>query len=122
MAYTANIVTVAEMQFYAGENVDATGDVEANHIILQDHAEGYLSCLLKYELSIANWGLLNSTIKEIITEWAARFAANALIKYNMSGYTTILEAEDMLNLNLYRMKQIEDLLKIQDIQNFLGTN
>ena len=39
MAYVANIVTVAEMQFMAGANVDAAGDVEANHITLQDNAE-----------------------------------------------------------------------------------
>ena len=119
MAYVANIVTVAEMQFYAGENVDATGDVEANHIILQDHAEAYLSTLLKYNLDAAGWGTLDATNKIIITEWAARFAANALIKYNMAAYTTILEAEDMLNLNLYRMNQIENLLKDSDIQQFI---
>ncbi len=121
MAYIANIVTVAEMQFYAGENVDGTGDVEANHIILQDHAEAYLSNLLKFDLNTTNWGALTTGTKEIISEWAARFAANALIKYNMVGYTTILEAEDMLNLNLYRMQQIEKLMT-EDTQGFLGTS
>ena len=50
MVFSANIVTVAEMQFFAGENVDSTGDVDANHIILQDLAEGFLSSLLKHNL------------------------------------------------------------------------
>ncbi len=122
MAYVANIVTVAQMQFYAGENVDATGDVEANHIILQDHAEAYLSNLLKFELTSAAFTALNSTTKTIITEWAARFAANELIKYNMSGYATIIEAEDMINLNIYRMQQIEKLLDKADIKDFQGTS
>ena len=120
MAYVANIVTVAEMQFYAGENVDATGDVEANHIILQDHAEAYLSNLLKFELSAANWALLNATTKVIITEWAARYGGMQLILYNTFAYTTILEAEDMVNVHLYRMQQIEKLLEKADIQDFLG--
>ena len=120
MAYVANIVTVAEMQFYAGENVDATGNVDANHTILQDHAEAYLSNLLKFDLDAAGWATLLTPNKEIISEWAARFAANELIKYNMAGFTTILEAEDMININLYRMQQIEELLKKSDIQDFQG--
>ena len=121
MAYVANIVTVAEMQFYAGENVDATGNVDANHTILQDHAEAYLSNLLKFELSAANWATLNATTKIIITEWAARFAANELIKYNMSGYSSIIEAEDMINVNAWRIIQIEKLLNNSSIQDFQGT-
>ncbi len=121
MTYTANIVTVAEMQFMAGENVDATGDADANHIILQDMAEGYLSALLKYNLDAAGWGALDSTNKYLITEWAARFCGMQLILYNMAGFTTILEAEDMVNVHLYRMRQIEDILKNADIQQFQKT-
>ncbi len=121
MAYSANIVTVAEMQFYAGENVDTTGDTDANHTILQDHAEAYLSTLLKFNLDAAGFATLSTPNKEIISEWAARFAANALIKYNMAGYSTIVEAEDMINLNLYRMEKIEELLKQADIQDFQGS-
>jgi len=121
MAYTANIVTVAEMQFYAGEMVDATGDVEANHIILQDHAEAYLSNLLKFKLDAAGWGTLDATTKIIITEWAARFAAIHLIAHNMAGYTSRMEAEDMVNIHAWRMQLIEELLT-SDTQNFLGTN
>ena len=120
MAYSANIVTVAEMQFYAGENVDVTGDVDANHTILQDHAEAYLSCLLKFELTSAAFTALNATTRVIITEWAARYAANELIKFNMAGYTTILEAEDMLSINFFRMQQIEELLENSDVQDFMG--
>ena len=120
MVFVANIVTVAEMQFYAGENVDATGDVDANHIILQDHAEAYLSCLLKFELNATNWAAMNATTKIIITEWAARFAGMSLILYNMVGYSSRIEAEDMVNTNWERMKQIEKILKETDIKDFLG--
>ncbi len=121
MAYVANIVTVAEMQFYAGENRDATGDVEANHIILQDHAEAYLSTLLKFNLDAAGFATLSTPNKEIISEWAARYAATQLIAYNMSGYSSIVEAEDMINIHVYRMEKIETLLKQSDIQDFQGT-
>ena len=117
MAFT--IVTVAEMQFMAGENVDATGDVTANHQFLHDYANAYLSSLVRYDI-LTNWASITANYKNIFTEWAARFAANALIKYNMASYSTIVEAEDMLNLNLFRMQQIEELLKDQDVQDFIG--
>ncbi len=122
MVYSANIVTVAEMQFMAGENRDATGDVDANHIFLQDHAEAYLSNLLKFELTSAAFTALNVTKKILITEWAARYAGMQLILFNMSGYTTILEAEDMINVHLFRMNQIEDVLNSDGVQAFLGVN
>lgn len=120
MVYAANIVTVAEMQFFAGENVDATGNVDANHIFLQDHAEAYLSNLLKFELTTAAFTALNATKKVIISEWAARYAANELIKFNMEGYTSRVEAEDLININIARMKEIERLLEDSSVQDFMG--
>ncbi len=120
MAFVANIVTVAEMQFMAGENVDATGDVDDNHVFLQDYAEAYLSNLLKFELTSAAFTALNSTKKTLISEWAARFAATALILYNTTGYGSLTEAEDMVNVHAYRMWQIEKLLTDEDTKTFLG--
>ena len=117
MAFT--IVTVAEMQFMAGENVDATGDVTANHQFLHDYAAGYLSNLVKFDI-LTNWGDISTVYREMLTEWAARFAGNALIKFNMASYSTILEAEDMINLNIYRMEKIEKILSTADVQNFIG--
>ena len=118
MAYTANIVTVAEMQFMAGENVDATGDVDANHIILQNHAEGYLSNLLKFNLTTGFSGL-TAGIKNLISEWAARYAGMYLITFNMAGYTSRVEAEDLINIHIFRMLAIEKLLT-EGAQDFLG--
>ncbi|MDA1338534.1 MAG: hypothetical protein O2871_04170 [bacterium] len=119
MVFSANIVTVAEMQFMAGENRDATGDVDANHIFLQDYAEAYLSGLLKFNLS-TGFSALTAGIKVIITEWAARFAGMELIRFNMAGYTSRVEAEDMINIHTYRMRQIEKLLEDASIQDFIG--
>jgi len=111
MAYTAVIVTVAEMQFMAGENRDATGDVEANHTALQDQAEGYLSALIQEDVA-TNFSGYDTTTKEIITEWAARYAGMQLILFNTSGYTNGLsEVEDMVDVHIYRMEKIEELLK-----------
>lgn len=122
MAYSANIVTVLQMQFMAGENVDATGDVEANHIDLQDQAEAYLSNLLKFKLTTAAFTALDSTTKILITEWAARYAGMQLILFNTVAYTSRIEAEDMVNVHLFRMRKIENLLNSSGVQDFLGVN
>ena len=120
MAYVANIVTVAEMQFMAGENVDATGDVEANHEAMQDHAEAYLSNLLKHNLGGTGFSDLEATLRIIITEWAARYAGMQLILFNMSGYTSRVEAEDMVNVHVFRMNKIEEQLNKADVQDFMS--
>jgi len=115
MAFT--IVTVAEMQFMAGENVDATGDVTANHQFLHDYAAGYLSSLVKLDL-IGGWAGLTANIKFLFTEWAARFAGTQLIAYNTAGYTSLIEAEDMMTCHIYRMQQIEKILNDSSVQDF----
>lgn len=119
MAYTGTIVTVAEMEFFAGENVDVTGDVEANHNYLAGYAEAYLSNLVKYDI-VTNWASLNATYKKLFSEWAARFAAIALIQYNMKDYTTRFEAEDMINIHLARLEEIKLILEKADIQDFIS--
>lgn len=121
MAYTANIVTVAEMQFMAGKNVDAAGDVEANHIFLQDQAEAFLSNLLKYTLDTAGFtAITNATAKGMITEWAARYAGMQLILYNPESYTSLEETEDMITIHTNRMEAIEKLFRDSSVQDFLG--
>lgn len=116
---TFTIVTVAEMQFMAGENVDATGDVTANHQFLHDYAAGYLSSLVKVDL-ITEWTNLTANTKFIFTEWAARFAGMQLIMYNMAGYTSRVEAEDMVNVHVLRLREIQRLLNEEDTQDFQG--
>lgn len=123
MVYTGTIITEAEMTFMAGELVDATGNVEANHNYLAYYAEAYLSALVKYDI-VTNWGSLSSIYKHLFTEWAARFAATQLIAYNMATvgatFSSLIEPEDMIQLHIYRMEQIEKILDKSDIQSFLG--
>ena len=120
MVYSANIVTVAEMQLMAGENRDATSDIDANHTILQAMAEGYLSVLTRKNLGGSGFTDLDTTLRQIITEWAARFGGIGLILPNMQAYTDRVEAENMLNVHLWRMQQIEEVIKDPSNKTFLG--
>lgn len=118
MAYTGTIVTENEIALMAGENVDATGDTEANHNILAAQAESYLSNLMRYNV-VDNYSSLNEDVKRMLSEWAARFAAVTLIAYNMAGYTSRVEAEDMMDVHFFRMQQIEKLLRDQDVIDYI---
>ena len=120
MAFT--IVTVAEMQFMAGENVDSTGDVTANHQFLHDYAAAYISFLLDYDV-ISKWNSLGANFKFLISEWAARHAGITLIAFNMITWhtnTSIIEAEDLIQIHIYRMEQIEKLLRESGALKILG--
>ena len=119
MAYTGIIVTEAQIALMAGENVDATGDTETNHNDLAAQAEAYLSALVKYDIA-TNWGTLSTVYRQMFSEWAARYAAMTLIAYNMAGYTTRQEAEDLVDIHVYRMEKIEALLNGVDKQDFLS--
>src|SRR3990167_3666881 len=99
MAYTGTIATEAEIAIYAGELVDATGNTEANRNDLMAQAESYLSCLMRYNV-VDNYASLNADVKRILSEWAARFCGTALISFNMGGYNSRIEAEDMININI----------------------
>ena len=102
----------------AGANV-STAVVDANYNSWIEEAEGYLCNLTKYDL-ITNWASLNAVYKLIFTEYVSRYAANEAIKYDMSGYTSRIEAEDLVNINIFRMEEINKLLENASVQDFMS--
>jgi len=119
MAYTGTLCTEAEITFLAGKLVDETGNVEANHNYAVGWAESYLCNLLQYDV-VTNWASLNSKYKLMMSEYVARMAAISMIAYNMAGYTTRIEAEDIINIHWARCQQIEELLLKKSVKDFLG--
>ena len=103
------IVTADEVTIMLGENVDATGNTTANKEALELMAISYLSDLMRYNIA-DNYAALNVDAKKIFSEYCARFIAVACIAYNMAGFTSRIEAEDMLNVHIMRMNKIEKLL------------
>ena len=118
MVYTGTIATEAEIAAYAGELVDATGATEANRNDWIAQAESYLSVLMRYNV-VDNYANLNADVRRILSEWGARFVAIAEISYNMAGYTSRIDGEDLINIHTYRMRQIEKLLINQNSVSYL---
>ena len=49
-------------------------------------------------------------VKYLLNEYVARYVAICGISYNMSGFTSRVEAEDMINVHVFRLRAIEKLL------------
>lgn len=104
MAYA--IVTADQVSIFSGENVDATATAamkEAVELMGISRICGWA----RYNIA-DNYASLNADYKKIIDEYLARLIATASIAYNMAGFSSRLEAENMLNINLFEMTKIED--------------
>jgi len=121
MAYTGTITTEAEIALMSGENVDATGATEANNNLLVAQAEGFLSALIQDDV-VAGFAEYDTVTKQLLSEWASRYAGMQLIAYNMAGFTSRVEAEDMVNIHVFRMKLIETKLERSEVLKQLGAN
>ena len=86
------------------------------------YTEAYLCSLVKYDI-VTNWASLNAIYKLLFSEYACRAIAVEAIKYDMgttATYTSRVEAEDMINIHVWRMEKIEKMLKEANKQDFLG--
>ena len=110
MTEAGTLCVNADVEKYAGANANATakGEPYTNVYILQ--AEGYLSGLIRDDI-VTNYSNYGTTAKELLREAAARLAAIGVISYDLSGYTSRIEAEDMLSMNWARWKQILKILE-----------
>lgn len=120
MVHTGIFATKAECDAMAGELVDATGYTEGNINAWCLQAESFLNVLAKYNFSDKYAASINGDVKYILTEYAARYVAICAITYNMAGYTTRTEAENMINVHIYRMKQIEYLVANNNYMTYLN--
>jgi len=118
MAFAHVLVTEAELDAMAGELVDATGWIEANKQTWANQAGGFLCGLMKYDL-ITNVGTLTANGIQIFAEYIARYCAMSGIAYNMAGFTSRMEAEDMISIHLARLEEIKVMLGKNDIQDYL---
>ena len=119
MVYTGTLCTEAEIVVFAGENVDVTGDTEANRNLLVAQAEDYVNSLSRFDW-VTNVATITAAARQVLAEFCARYTAVALITYNMAGYSSRVEAEDMLNISLFRMNLLQKLIEESKWVTFAG--
>jgi len=103
----------------AGVNVSATSIAEAftNNYIKQ--AEGRIMVTARSDLK-SNYGTLNAETKELLREAASNLAAIYAIQDDMAGYTSRIEAEDMINILTFNLREALKLLADQKTITYSG--
>lgn len=116
MAEEGTFCVNADVVKKAGANVNAAATAEAftNAFILQ--AEARIISLTREDLR-TNYSSLNSAAKGLLREACSNLAAVYAIQYDMSGFTSRVEAEDMVNILTYNFKEC---MKIIADQKFVG--
>ena len=118
MVDTGIFATTAEVARKAGANASATSVAEAYVNDYMTQAESLINVLCRYNFS-DNYSTLNADVRGLLKEVASNIAAIYVITYDMSGFTTRIEAEDMVNilrdaalrgLSLLRDKKNQDFI------------
>lgn len=97
MADTGIFATTAEVSRKAGANASTTSNVEAYINDFMTQAESRINAVTRFNWSDAYAGL-NADTKGILKEVASNIAAIYVIQFDMSGFTSRTEAEDMINI------------------------
>lgn len=118
MADTGIFCTTAEVARKAGANASATSVAEAfvNDYVTQ--AESQINSVTRYNWS-DNYGGLNVDVKGILKEAASNLAAIYVITYDMSGFTSRTEAEDMINVLRDGYLRNLSILREMKVQTFM---
>ncbi len=115
--YTTN----ALVAYKIGANASATSKAEAhtNEYIAQ--AEAYINVVTRriWAIDTAAFAALNAQVSKLLSEAASNLAAIYVIQFDMSGFTTRIEAEDMINTLWARFNQCIGLLMDQKSIDFM---
>ncbi len=113
MTFDATLCTEEEIDQKSGANVSASFDnVMKTAAALQ--AEAKVCIITKYNF-VDNWTAIDVDFKGIISGIVSSLAAIQAITYDMSGYTSRTEAEDMINM--LDQEAIQGLALIRDSKN-----
>lgn len=118
MADTGIFCTTAEVERKAGANCSATSKAEAyvNDYVTQ--AESLINSICRFNFSDAYAGL-DVDVKGVLKEAASNLAAIYVIMYDMSGFTSRVEAEDMINILRDAALRALSVLRDKKVQKFI---
>ena len=119
MADTGIFATTAEVQRKAGANASATATSEAYINDFMTQVESQINSVTRFNWSDAYSGL-NADTKGILKEVSSNLAAIYFIQYDMSGFTSRVEAEDMINVLRDAALRGLSLLKDQKRKTFIS--
>lgn len=122
MVHTGIYATSAECIQKLGKNYNSTDVVEAriNELCLQ--AEGLCNCAGRkvFATDSTAFAALSTDVKGILTLIVSNYVGIYGIAYDMSGFTSRIEAEDMINVLRDGMLASLSILRDKKVQTFLA--
>ena len=118
MADTGIFATTLEVQRKAGANASSTSKAEAYVNDYMTQAESLINVITRANWSDSYSGL-NVDVKGVLKEIASNLAAIYVITYDLSGYTSRVEAEDMINVLRDAALRGMSILKDKKPQDFM---
>ncbi len=115
---TGIFCTIAEVERKAGANASAVSKAEAYVDDYTAQAESLINAITTFNWSDA-YGVLDVDIKGILKQAASAWVAVAVIRYDMSGFTSRQEALTMINSLLLEYNAAIKELKEKDTQEFI---
>lgn len=111
MADTGIFCTGSEVIMKAGHGASATVKTETYLNSYISQAESFINAACRYNFS-DNYSSLNTDTKGVLKDAATNLAAIYVVTYDMSGYTTRIEAEDVINV--LRDAALRDIALLKD--------
>ena len=119
MADTGIFATTVEVQRKAGANASLTANTEdyINDFISQ--AESLINITTRHNWS-DDYATLNADVKGLLKEAASNLAAIYVIQFDMTDFTSRIEAEDMINILRDGALRALSLLRDKKTQDFIS--
>lgn len=108
----------ADIQAKAGANASATSKAVGATDLYVLEVESYVNVLTRFNFSDA-YATLNDDVKHLVKEATTNLMAIYVIQWDMSGFTTRIEAEDMINVLFARFLACIQLLADQKSITFI---
>ena len=119
MAHTGIFATSDEIILKAGAGASATATTEARINALCKQVESYINTKTRTNYS-DTFSALNIDVQGILTEAESNLVAIYLITFDLSGFTTRVEAEDILNILKVRFNECMKTLSDQTAITFIN--
>ena len=118
MADEGIFATTAEVERKCGANVSSVSKAEAYVNDYMTQVEALINTVTRFNWSDAYSGL-NVDTKGLLKEAASNLAAIYAIQYDMSGFTSLIEAEDMITVLRDAALRAMSLLKDKKAKEFI---
>ncbi len=113
---TETLCTSGAVKLKAGENAkELTAD---QYTELINQAEGFISVAGRYDF-VTNYGGISEIGKELLKDTASSHAAISVINHDMSGFTSRVESQVMLDINYSKIVDNITFLRDDKFKQFI---